>query len=157
MKNGDLHVINDLEKMEVKLFVKKDGSLSLKTADKIPPEILKVAESIFNEIDQYLLSVESMNNVDLTLWKMVTSLLGNKNEKLNDFICNDQESLDMFFKYQGELAASGWNDAYSCWFKYENDKTLELKQEIYKRAIAYFKKIALIKRITRYNNHMSSW
>lgn len=118
----------------------KDGSLSLKTADKIPPEILKVAESIFNEIDAYLLSVEGMNNVDKTLWKMVTSLLGNKNEKLNDFICNDQESLDMFFKYQGELAASGWNDAYSCWFKYENDKTLELKQEIYKRAVAYFKK-----------------
>lgn len=118
----------------------KDGSLALKNADKIPAGIMKVADSISNEIDSYFKSVEGMNNIDITIWKMVTSLLGQKNEKLNDFICNDQMALDLFFNYQGELAALGWKDAYADYRKYENSKTEEMKKEIFSRAVAYFKK-----------------
>lgn len=120
-----------------------DGQLELKNSGNVPEEVLKASEPIFDEIDAYLKSVEGMNAIDTTLWKMIVTIANwQKNEKINSFLCGDEEALNMFFSYQAKLAKNGWNDIYQNWMDFEDDETQKLKVEIYKRAIAYFKKHA---------------
>lgn len=120
---------------------KKDGQLELKNHQNIPPEVLKAAEPIFTEIDSYLSSVEGMNKVDLTVWKMIVALCGwQKNESISSFLNNDEIALNLFVEYQVELAINGWTEIYEDWRHYENDKTEKLKVEIFNRAVDFAKK-----------------
>lgn len=120
---------------------KNDGQLELKNHKNIPDEILKLAASIFPEIDAYLKSVEGMKGADLTLWKMITVLCGwQKNEAISNFLNNDEIALNLFVDYQSKLAVNGWKDIYEDWRRYENDESTKLKKEIYARAVAFAKK-----------------
>lgn len=115
-----------------------DGKLKLKDHENIPPTVLKAAEPIFGEIDAYLLSVEGMNNIDLTLWKMITVFAGwQKNEAISNFLNGDEDALNLFMDYQAKLNGNGWTDIYGDWRQYENDESTKLKEQVYKRAVAF--------------------
>lgn len=117
---------------------KMDGSLELKNHEKIPGEVLKAAEPIFNEIDTYLKSVEDMNGADMTLWKMIVALAGwQKNESISNFLKSDEVALNLFCDYQAKLALNGWKELYEDWRQYENAETEQLKKQIYERAILH--------------------
>lgn len=118
-----------------------DGRLKLNNSGNIPETVLKAAEPIFGEIDAYLKSVEGMNAVDLTLWKMIVTIANwQKNEAINNFLCGDEEALNMFFSYQAKLAHNGWIDIYQNWMDFEDAETEKLKKQIYSRAIAFANK-----------------
>ena len=113
----------------------------MKNSENIHPDVLKAAEPIFNEIDSYLLSVEGMNAIDTTLWKMIVTISNwQKNESINNFLCGDETALNLFFEYQAKLAVNGWTDIYADWRQYENDETKLLKEQIYKRATTFMQK-----------------
>lgn len=117
-----------------------DNSLKLSNHQNIPPTVLKAAEPIFPEIDNYLKSVEGMSNMDLTLWKMIVALCGwQKNESISNFLNNDEIALNKFVEYQVALAKNGWAEIYEDWRQYENDESTKLKNEIYARALAFAK------------------
>ncbi|MCT6924592.1 hypothetical protein [Metasolibacillus sp.] len=115
-----------------------DGQLELKNHQKIPSEVLKAAEPIFDEIDAYLKSVEGMNATDMTAWKMIVALAGwQRNESIGNFLNSDEVALNLFMDYQAKLAVNGWGELYEDWRKYENAETEQLKKQIYERAILH--------------------
>ena len=117
-----------------------DGKLALKNAGKVPGTVLKAAEPIFDEIDSYLKSVEGMNKVDTTAWKMIVVLCGwQKNESISNFLNSDEKALNLFIDYQVELTKNGWTNIYDDWRQYENDKSNKLKVELFNRAVAFTK------------------
>ena len=117
-----------------------DGKLALKNADKVPETVLKAAEPIFDEIDSYFKSVEGMNKVDTTVWKMIVALCGwQKNESINNFLNSDEKALNLFIDYQVELTKNGWTNIYDDWRQYENDESNKLKVELFNRAVAFAK------------------
>lgn len=119
---------------------KNDGQLELKNHTNIPGEVLKTAESIFDDIDSYFKSVEGMNAIDLTTWKMIIALAGwQKNETISNFLNNDEKALNLFMDYQAKLTANGWKELYDDWRQFENDETQLLKQQIFERAKAFAK------------------
>lgn len=119
----------------------ENGKLHIKHAANIPKTTLSAAEATFEQIDQYIRTVEGLDAPSTTLWKMIVTLAGwQRNERISQFLNGDEEALNMFFSYQAKLAQSGWNDVYSNWMEYETPESEQLKQEIYKRALDYFKR-----------------
>lgn len=117
-----------------------DGQLELKNHQKIPLNVLKAAEPIFDEIDAYLKSVEGMDAVSLTNWKIIMHMCGwLKNDAINNFLNGDEQAVPLAYDFQGKLAGNGWSDIYVDYRQYENDDTDKLKNELYKRAVAFAK------------------
>lgn len=136
-----LYVLSQIWKFGGVIERLPDGQLELKNHEKIPSEVLKAAEPIFNEIDTYLKSVEGMKGADKTLWKMIVALCGwQKNELISNFLNNDEVALNLFYDYQAKLAVNGWKEIYIDWRQYENDESAKLKKEIHARAVAFAKK-----------------
>lgn len=136
-----LYVLSQIWKFGGVIERLSDGQLELKNHEKIPGEVLKAAEPIFNEIDTYLKSVEGMNGPDKTLWKMIVALCGwQKNESISNFLNNDEVALNLFCDYQAKLAVNGWKEIYDDWRRYENEDSAKLKKEIHVRAVAFAKK-----------------
>ena len=135
-----LYVLSQIWKSGATIERESDGSLLLKNHERINPTVLKAAEPIFPEIDNYLKSVEGMNNVDLTAWKMIVALAGWQNNKsVNDFLNGDEIGLNLFCEYQAKLAGNGWGNIYDDWRIFENAETEKLKIEIFNRAVAFAK------------------
>ena len=119
-----------------------DGQLALKNHQKVNPTVLKAAEPIFDEINAYIKSVEDMNAIDTTVWKMIVALCGwIKNDAITEFLNNDETALNLFLDYQVELTKNGWVSIFDDWREYENEKTEKIKIEIFKRAVAFAKNV----------------
>ena len=117
-----------------------DIELDLRNAKEIPEVVLKTAESIYDEIKSFLLSVEGMDAASKTLWKMITVFCGwQQNEKIKQFLNGDDIGLNAFLEWQAKLNANGWTSVYDHYEDYENDETNKLKAEIFKRAVEFAK------------------
>lgn len=118
-----------------------DGRLGLKNAKSINSDVMKSAEIIFGEIDSWFKSWESANAQDKTIQKALYVYCGwQSNQKINDWLENDNESLMLLHDWTVELAKNGWTSIYADHREYENEKTNEMKKEFYKKAIEYTRK-----------------
>lgn len=117
-----------------------DGRLALKNASLIHPEVLKAAEPIFNQIDEWFKSWEGAAAPDITIWKALSLYCGwQENPKMNEWLCSDTDSLYLLHDWTVALAKNGWCDIYEDYRKYENDESNSMKNEFYERAILYAK------------------
>ena len=119
-----------------------DNRIAIKQQDLIPAEVMQVAELNFQQIDDWFKSWTNESNEKVTLMKMVHQICGwQHNEKLNDWLCTEVESLDMFNDWMIVLANNGWNDIYDDYRQFENDESNGLAQELYHRAVTYARKV----------------
>ncbi|MET4560780.1 hypothetical protein ABIA69_001924 [Lysinibacillus parviboronicapiens] len=134
-----LKIISDIWKSGAEIYRdESDGRLALKNAKLVPEEILKTAEPIFNQIEDWFKSWEGANGIDQTIQKMIHQACGwQHNSKLNEWICADVDALTMFMEWQETLAKNGWNDIYEDYRQFENDESNLMKQKLYERAIIY--------------------
>lgn len=115
-----------------------DGRLALNNASRIPSEVLKAAEPIFNDIDQWFKSWESASAADITIRKALELYCGwQKNEKIEQWFNTDYESLMLLHDWTVVLAKNGWKDIYEDYRQYENDESNSMKMKFYERAILY--------------------
>ncbi|MEK4666532.1 hypothetical protein [Niallia sp. FSL R7-0271] len=118
-----------------------DNRIAIKHQDLIPAEVMQAAEQNFQQIDDWFKSWKNASNEKVTLMKMVYQICGwQHNEKLNDWLCTEVESLDMFNDWMIVLANNGWNDIYDDYRQFENEESNEIAQELYNRAVKYAKK-----------------
>lgn len=119
----------------------KDDRLAIKNQNLIPAEVMKAAEQNFKSIDEWFNSWKDASAEKITLMKMVHQMCGwQQNEKLNDWLCNEVDSLMMFDDWMIVLAKNGWKDIYDDYRQFENEKSNAMAQELYKRAVTYAKK-----------------
>lgn len=115
-----------------------DNRLALKNAKLIPPEILQAAEPIFGEIEKWFGSYEKATAEDKTIQKALSLYCGwTKNEKMNDWLTNDNESLMLLHDWTVELAKNGWTDIYTDYRDYENSESNSMKIKFYNQAVLY--------------------
>lgn len=115
-----------------------DGRLALKNANLISPEILQAADPIFGDIEKWFGSWEIASAEDKTIQKALFLFCGwQRNEKMNDWLCNDNESLMLLHDWTVVLAKKGWIDLYADYRQYENDESNSLKIKFYERAVLY--------------------
>lgn len=118
-----------------------DNRIVIKQQDLIPAEVMQAAEQNFQQIDDWFKSWTNVSNEKITLMKMVHQICGwQHNQKINDWLCTEVESLDMFNDWMIVLANNGWKDIYDDYRQFENDVSNKLAKELYIRAVTYAKK-----------------
>lgn len=119
-----------------------DNRIAIKQQELIPAEVMQAAEQNFQQIDDWFKSWTNVSNEKITLMKMVHEICGwQHNEKLNEWLCTEVESLDMFNDWMIVLANNGWNDIYDDYRQFENEESNGMAQELYQRAVTYAKKV----------------
>lgn len=136
-----LKVLSDIWKSGADMKLDSDGQIELKNHQLVPAETMKAAEGIFSEIEKWFHSWKSESVENITLMKMIHQMCGwQHNSKLNEWLCNEDDSLMLFDKWMIVLAQNGWNDIYSDFRQFENDESIKMGQELYKHAVMYAKK-----------------
>ncbi|MFJ7950756.1 hypothetical protein ACIQZG_04410 [Lysinibacillus sp. NPDC096418] len=134
-----LHVLSLIWKSGAEIYRdESDGRLALKNAKLVPADVLKAANPIFPKIEEWFKSWEGAKSIDITIKKILHHNCGwQANEKLNDWICSDEGSLQLWMAWQEVMAKNGWKDIYSDYRQFENNESNSIKQKIYERAILY--------------------
>lgn len=118
-----------------------DGEIKLSNHNNVPREVLVAAEPIFDEIKQWFHSWKDATPVEVTLWKALSLYCGwQRNEAITKWLEADESSMFLLHDWTVELAKNGWSDVYDDYRQYQNDKTNEMAQEFFKRAVAYKKR-----------------
>jgi hypothetical protein len=118
-----------------------DDRLAIKNQNLIPKEVMQAAEQNFQAIDEWFKSWKGASPEKITIMKIVHNICGwQPNDKLNQWLCNEVESLDLFNDWMIVLAKNGWQDIYSDYRQFENDESNAMAHELYKRAVTYAKK-----------------
>ena len=119
-----------------------DNRIAIKQQELIPAEVMQAAEQNFQQIDDWFKSWTIESNEKVTLMKMVHQICGwQQNQKLNEWLCTEVESLDMFNDWMIVLANNGWNDIYDDYRQFENDESNGMAHELYQRAVTYARKV----------------
>jgi len=137
-----LMILSQIWKSGANIYLDKtDDRIAIDKQKLIPVEVMQAAEQNFQAIDDWFKSWKNASNEKVTLMKMVHQSCGwQLNKKLDDWLCDDVESLDMFYDWMVVLAENGWKDIYEDYRQYENDKSNKMAHELYIRAVTYAKK-----------------
>ncbi|KAB2337749.1 hypothetical protein F7731_08510 [Cytobacillus depressus] len=119
---------------------KSDDRIAIENQNLIPAQVMQAAEQNFKSIDEWFKSWKDASSEKITLMKMVHQICGwQHNEKINDWLCVEVDSLDLFNDWMIVLAKNGWKDIYDDYREFENDESNALAKELYNRAITYAK------------------
>jgi hypothetical protein len=137
-----LMILSQIWKSGANIFLdESDNRITIKQQNLIPAEVMKAAEQNFQAIDDWFNSWKNVSPEKITLMKMVHNICGwQDNEKLNQWLCTELESLDLFNDWMIVLAKNGWNNVYDDYRQFENDESNKIAHELYKRAVQYAKK-----------------
>jgi len=137
-----LKILSDIWKSGANIYLdEKDNRIAIDEQNLIPADVMKLAEENFQAIEKWFQSWKSESSENKTLMKMVHQICGwQQNLKLNDWLCNEDDSLMLFDDWMIVLHKNGWVDIYEDHRKYANDESIKMGQELYKRAVAYTKK-----------------
>lgn len=119
------------------------NEVDLVNYDNTPKEIVEFAQKDVEAIQEYLLSWKDASVVHKTMKKILLQFCGWKhNEVINDWLCNDDESLYQFYDWTVMLAENGWIDVYDDFRIFETEESYNLATEIYRNACARSKRSA---------------
>ena len=136
-----LKILSDIWKSGAEMNLLANGEIELKNHERVPSETMKNAEQIFPKIDEWFRSWTNASPVEITIRKALYHFCGwQHNEKLNQWLLGDEASLFLLHDWTVVLAKNGWQNIYDDHRNYENDESIKMGQELYKRAVAYAKK-----------------
>ncbi|ETT84198.1 hypothetical protein MKZ08_08345 [Viridibacillus sp. FSL R5-0477] len=136
-----LKILSDIWKSGAEMNLNPDGQIELKNHQLVPTETMKAAESIFPEIEKWFRSWQGASSVEITLQKILHQFCGwQHNEKLNEWLCSEIDSLLLFDEWMISLTRNGWNDMYDDYRKFENNESKVIAQEVYRLACVYTKR-----------------
>lgn len=137
-----LKILSDIWRSGANIYLdEKDNRIAIDNQNLIPSEVMQLAEGNFQAIDAWFQSWKNESVENITLMKMVHQMCGwQHNEKLNSWLCAEDDSLMLFDKWMIVLHKNGWNDIYFDFRQYANDESIKMGQELYKRAVMFAKK-----------------
>lgn len=134
----------DVQSMGAKLVL--DGNdLFIEHPEKVAPEIIDFIKSYKSRIISYLKGnyPDQDHAVKQTIDKIINFYIGinqDMNVKINDWLNHDEDAARMIMDLTIKLADNGWSNVRDSIANFENEETDKLSQEIFNRAMTYFKK-----------------
>lgn len=93
------------------------------------------AKLFFPKIEEWFKSWEGASVEDITIRKILHHNCGWViNDKLNEWICNDERALSLWMSWQEVMAKNGFKQIYDDYRQFENKESNELKEKIFERA-----------------------
>lgn len=122
-------------------FDEKDNQVAIKKQNLIPAEVMQAAEQNYQAIYDWFKSWDDASNEKVTIMKTFHQFCGwQHNQKLNEWLLADADSLQMFYDWTIILAKNGWTDMYEDYRQFENDESNAMARKIYERAVLYAKR-----------------
>ncbi|HHT7112171.1 TPA: hypothetical protein ACTZ3L_002327 [Bacillus cereus] len=119
----------------------KDNQVAIKKQNLIPAEVMKAAEQNYQAIYEWFKSWKGASNEKVTILKIFNQFCGwQHNQKLNEWLLADADSLQMFYDWTIILAKNGWTDVYDDYRQFESDESNAMARKIYERAVLYARK-----------------
>lgn len=138
MKN--LEILSLFWKSGAVMELLPNGEIQLTNHEAVSPEVMDAAKTVFPQIEKWFKSWANATPSQLTLWKAYQQYCNwGKNEKILDWLNNDDQAAYLMNDWMIELGKNGWKDMYSDYRPFENEKTNEIANQIFKNAIAYTK------------------
>lgn len=137
-----LEIISAIWKSGANIYLDpNDNRIGITRQNLIPVEVMQAAERNYNGIDTWFKSWKDANNEKVTILKIFYAFSGWKhNQKLNEWLLADTDSLQMFYDWTIVLANNGWLDMYDDYRQFENDESNAMARKIYERAVLYARK-----------------
>ncbi|MED1010765.1 hypothetical protein [Bacillus mycoides] len=137
-----LEIISSIWKSGANIYLDpKDNRIGITRQNLIPAEVMKAAEQNFSGIDAWFKSWKDESAEKVTLMKVFHHFCGWKhNQKLHDWLLDEEDSLQLFYEWTIVLANNGWTDMYDDYRQFENDESNEMARKIYERAVLYAKR-----------------
>lgn len=136
-----LKVLSLIWKSGAEMNLLETGEIELKHHERVPADVMKAAEGIYPDIEKWFQSWINASAVEITIQKALHQYCGwQHHPKLNEWLLNDQYSLDLLHDWTVVLAKNGWMDIYEDYRQFENDESKKMARELYERAMAYVKK-----------------
>ncbi|MEH7150555.1 hypothetical protein CN404_04185 [Bacillus thuringiensis] len=118
-----------------------DNRMGITRQHVIPTEVMKAAEQHFNEIHTWFRSWKNENVEEITMLKILYQFCGwQHNQKLNDWLLADTDSLQLFYDWTIVLAKNGWTDINEDYRPFKNEESDAMARKIYERAVIHTKK-----------------
>ncbi|MGH0943822.1 hypothetical protein ACQVTS_21585 [Bacillus mycoides] len=116
----------------------KDNQVAIKKQNLIPAEIMQAAEQNYQDIYDWFKSWKDESAEKITLMKIFHHFCGWKhNQKLHDWLLDEEDSLQLFYEWTIVLAKNGWTNIYDDYRQFENDESNAMARKIYERAVIY--------------------
>ncbi|WP_409297714.1 hypothetical protein V1498_06705 [Peribacillus sp. SCS-26] len=137
-----LLILSQIWKSGANIYLdKKDDRIAIDNQKLIPAEVMQAAEQNFQGIDDWFKSWKDAGAEKVTIMKMVHHMCGwQHNEKLDKWLCTDDDSLMLLDEWMIVLAKNGWKDIYEDYRQFENDESNVMSQKLYTAAVNYAKK-----------------
>ncbi|MCQ6289042.1 hypothetical protein [Bacillus cereus] len=137
-----LEIISSIWKSGADMYLDPiDNRIGIKRKNLIPTEVMQAAEQNFIKIDAWFQSWKDASAEQVTIQKIFYEFCGwQHNQKLNDWLLADTDSLQMFYDWTVVLAKNGWANIYDDHRKFENDESNAMARKIYERAVVYASK-----------------
>lgn len=134
-------ILSQIWKSGANIYLDTDNRVAIKNQNLIPVEVMQAAEQNFQSIDAWFKSWKDASSEKITIMKMVHQICGwQHNEKLNEWLCAEENSLILFNDWMITLANNGWKDIYEDYRQFENEESNKLAKELYINAVSYAKK-----------------
>lgn len=136
-----LKILSDIWKSGANIFLdEKDNRVAIDGQALIPNEVMQQAEENFQSINEWFQSWRNESIENITLMKMVHQICGwQLNEKLIEWLCDEDESLKLFDDWMIVIHKNGWNDIYTDFRQFMTNESDEMKMILYKQAMKYIR------------------
>ncbi|HHL0970941.1 TPA: hypothetical protein ACQUHP_002462 [Bacillus cereus] len=137
-----LEILNLIWKSGANIYLDpSDNRMGITRQHVIPTEVMKAAEQHFNEIHTWFQSWKNESVEEITMLKILYQFCGwQHNQKLNDWLLADTDSLQLFYDWTIVLAKNGWTDIYEDYRPFKNEESDAMARKIYERAVIHAKK-----------------
>ncbi|PFW97671.1 hypothetical protein [Bacillus pseudomycoides] len=137
-----LEIISAIWKSGANIYLdERDNQVAIKRHNLIPKKIMQAAEQNYQAIYEWFKSWDDASNEKITIMKVFYQFCGwQHNQKLNEWLLTDADSLQMFYDWTIILAKNGWTDMYEDYRPFENDESNAMARKIYERAVLYARK-----------------
>ena len=134
-----LKVIVELWKAGAKIEVdKSDGALILRNHEKVPADVMKNAEVVFNEIEQWVKTWESETPENKTIQRAWHHYIGwRQSDAIQKFLQEDEYALMILRDWVSLICKGGYKSLYGDFRHNECDEAKVLKQIFYERATKF--------------------
>ncbi|PEM36736.1 hypothetical protein COF81_08115 [Bacillus pseudomycoides] len=137
-----LEIISSIWKSGANIYLDpSDNRIGITRQNLILAEVMQDAEQNFKGIDDWFKSWKDANNEKVTILKIFYQFSGWKhNQKLNEWLLADADSLQLFYDWTIVLAKNGWKDIYEDYRLFENDESNAMARKLYERAVTHSRK-----------------
>ncbi|MDF9626966.1 hypothetical protein P5775_30290 [Bacillus cereus] len=137
-----LKIVSDIWKSGANIYLDpNDNRMGITRQNLISTEVMRAAEQHFQEIHTWFQSWKNESVEEITMLKILYQFCGwEHNQKLNDWLLADTDSLQLFYDWTIVLAKNGWTDIYEDYRPFQNDNSNAMARKIYERAVIHAKK-----------------